>query len=67
MFFIRALVRLGEHDLSTDTETQHVDIGVARSIQYPSYDKKDGHSDLAILVLDGEIAFTRKISKYLMS
>lgn len=56
--FFSASVRLGEHDLSTDTDTQHVDIPVLKVIQHPAYDKKDGHSDLAILVLAGEIPFS---------
>lgn len=57
----RNSVRLGEHDLSTDTETRHVDILVKSKIPNPHYDKKDGHSDVAVLVLEDEINFTRKI------
>jgi hypothetical protein len=53
-------VRLGEHDLSTDTETTHVDYLVTNKIAHPAYDKRDGHSDLAIIVVDSEINFTRK-------
>jgi secreted trypsin-like serine protease len=45
-------IRIGEHDLSTDAETQHIDIVVSKIITHPNYDKKDGHSDLAILVLE---------------
>lgn len=56
----RSSVRLGEHDLSTDTETKHVDLPVTSIIQHPNYDKKDGHSDLAILVLGGEVPFSRR-------
>lgn len=44
-------IRLGEHDLSTDAETKTVDIEVAQQIVHPNYDRKDGHSDMAILVL----------------
>lgn len=58
--FFRVLVRLGEHDLSTDTETNHVEIDVIRVIPHPSYDTKDGHSDLAVLVLKNQIVFTRE-------
>lgn len=57
----RASVRLGEHDLSTDTEAETVDIPVTKMIAYPKYDKKDGHSDLAILVLGEEIHFSREL------
>lgn len=55
-------MRLGEHDLSTDTETQHIDLPVTNIITHPNYDKKDGHSDLAILALGGEISFTSKLN-----
>lgn len=56
-------MRLGEHDLSTDTEANHVDIDVVRVIPHPNYDAKDGHSDLAVLVLQNEISFTSEIKK----
>lgn len=56
-------MRLGEHDLSTTTETNHVDINVAKTISHPNYDSKDGHSDLAVLVLDKDISFTCKVEK----
>lgn len=56
----RSSVRVGEHDLSTDAEAQHVDLPVTNIIQYPGYDKKDGTGDLAILVLGEDIVFTRK-------
>lgn len=51
-------VRLGEHDLSTNDETQHVDVDVVKAAAFPNYDKKDGHSDLAILTLANDVRFT---------
>lgn len=54
----RFSVRVGEYDLSTDGETQHVDITVKSKVPHPAYDKRDGHSDLAILALEDEINFT---------
>lgn len=56
-----ALVRLGEHDTETDTETQHIEINVISMVKHPKYDKKDGHSDLAILTLERDIPFTSKL------
>ncbi|XP_070505081.1 venom protease-like [Chironomus tepperi] len=56
------VARLGEHDLNDDTEAQHVDIGIKEKIVHPSYDKKDGHSDLAILVLENDIPFSTQIT-----
>lgn len=60
VYYPRSSVRVGEHDLSTDAEAQHVDIPVTNIIQYPNYDKKDGTGDLAILVLGEDIVFSRK-------
>lgn len=54
-------VRLGEHNLDTDAEAQHIDIAVIKVIRHPKYDKKDGHTDLAILVVDQDISFSRSI------
>ncbi|XP_073840716.1 venom protease-like [Musca autumnalis] len=54
-------VRLGEHDLTTDSEAQHVDINVVRSVKHPKYLKRTGHSDIAILYLEHNVAFTKSI------
>lgn len=53
-----AAVRLGEHDTSIDTETKHIEIDVIKIVKHPKYDKKHGHSDLAVLTLDKDIPFT---------
>ncbi|XP_017127931.1 venom serine protease Bi-VSP isoform X1 [Drosophila elegans] len=55
-------VRLGEHDLSTNTETPHVDIKIARYVAHPEYNRKNGRSDMAILYLERNVEFTSKIS-----
>lgn len=58
------LVRLGEHDTDTDLETRHIEINVVKTVKHPKYDKKDGHSDLAILTLERDIPFSSKWSFY---
>ncbi|XP_033157018.1 venom serine protease Bi-VSP-like isoform X1 [Drosophila mauritiana] len=55
-------VRLGEHDLSTDTETAHVDINIARYVSHPDYNRRNGRSDMAILYLERNVEFTSKIA-----
>ncbi|XP_001353033.3 venom serine protease Bi-VSP isoform X1 [Drosophila pseudoobscura] len=55
-------VRLGEHDLSTDTETRHVDINVIRYVSHPEYNRQNGRSDIAILYLERNVQFTDKIT-----
>ncbi|XP_059611209.1 transmembrane protease serine 9-like [Phlebotomus argentipes] len=57
-----AQVRVGEHDLDTDTETQHLDVPVDRAIAHPEYDKEDGHSDIAIVLLKELIPFSLRIN-----
>ncbi|XP_073840712.1 venom serine protease Bi-VSP-like [Musca autumnalis] len=59
-------VRLGEHDLTTDTEARHVDINVVRSEKHPNYNTQNGHSDLAILYLERNVDFTEFISPICM-
>ncbi|XP_052865804.1 venom serine protease Bi-VSP-like isoform X1 [Anopheles cruzii] len=54
-------VRLGEYDTSTDAETNHVDVPVTRYETHPSYDKKDGHTDLAVLFMASEVQFSDAI------
>uniref|UniRef100_A0A1I8NFA1 CLIP domain-containing serine protease n=1 Tax=Musca domestica TaxID=7370 RepID=A0A1I8NFA1_MUSDO len=59
-------VRLGEHDLSTETEARTVDINVVRSEKHPEYNARNGHSDLAILYLERNVEFTEFISPICM-
>lgn len=61
IYFSRSVARLGEHDLSTDSETNHIDIPIQKYITHPNYDKRDGHSDISILLLESEVGFTKRI------
>uniref|UniRef100_A0A182HTN0 Uncharacterized protein n=1 Tax=Anopheles arabiensis TaxID=7173 RepID=A0A182HTN0_ANOAR len=58
---VESSVRLGEHDTSTDAETKHIDVPVVRYESHPSYDKKDGHTDLAVLYMEFEVQFSDAI------
>lgn len=55
-------VRLGEHDLSTDTETNHVDVNVAKYVAHPAYNRRNGRSDIAILYLERNVDFGKTIA-----
>lgn len=55
-------VRLGEHDLNSNTEANHVDINVIKNVRHPKYDKRDGHSDIALLYLEREVQFSVAIT-----
>ncbi|XP_037827472.1 LOW QUALITY PROTEIN: venom protease-like [Lucilia sericata] len=61
-----SFVRLGELDLTTDTEGRHVDIRVVRSEKHPDYSPQSGHSDIAILYLEHNVEFTELISPICM-
>ncbi|XP_060654536.1 venom protease-like [Drosophila nasuta] len=53
-----SFVRLGEHDLSTDTDTSHMDINIVKKVSHSNYNKTDGHSDIAMLYLERNVEFT---------
>ncbi|XP_037939599.1 venom protease-like isoform X2 [Teleopsis dalmanni] len=57
-----SFVRLGEHDLSTDTETKHVDIPIVKQVVNTDYNKRNGHSDIALLYLERNVEFNDFIS-----
>ncbi|XP_030380378.1 uncharacterized protein LOC115628430 [Scaptodrosophila lebanonensis] len=59
-------VRLGEHDLGTDTEARHVDINVARYESHPEYNRRNGRSDIALLYLERNVEFTDSIAPICM-
>uniref|UniRef100_A0A0A1WQS9 CLIP domain-containing serine protease n=1 Tax=Zeugodacus cucurbitae TaxID=28588 RepID=A0A0A1WQS9_ZEUCU len=53
-----SFVRLGEHDLSTETETKHVDIDVVKSVRHPNFGAQDRRYDIAVLYLEKNVEFT---------
>ncbi|XP_030560691.1 venom serine protease Bi-VSP [Drosophila novamexicana] len=54
-------VRLGEHDLTTDTEARHVDVPIAKYVSNPQYNSRIGRGDMAILYLERNVEFTDTI------
>ncbi|XP_037906653.1 uncharacterized protein LOC119648848 isoform X3 [Hermetia illucens] len=54
-------VRLGEHDLRDDGETQHVDIPIAEKVQHPGFNPDTIHFDVAVISLTSDVAFTDTI------
>lgn len=51
-------MRLGEHDLSSESDTYTVEVPVVKVAKYPQYTTKDGHNDLAILYLERDVDFS---------
>ncbi|KAM7356970.1 venom serine protease Bi-VSP-like [Cochliomyia hominivorax] len=60
-----SFVRLGEFDLSIESETRYVDINVLKHAKHPLYGK-NRRSDLAILLLDRSVQFNEFISPICM-
>ncbi|XP_034481203.1 venom protease-like [Drosophila innubila] len=50
-----AFARLGEHDVTTDTEAVHVDIPIFKAVIYPQYNSRNKRGDIAILVLERNV------------
>ncbi|XP_063697625.1 clotting factor G beta subunit [Culicoides brevitarsis] len=57
----RLTVRLGEHNIHTTTETQHVERRVKRLVRHRGFDMRTLYNDIAILTLDQPVQFTSKI------
>ncbi|XP_055840657.1 uncharacterized protein LOC129908281 [Episyrphus balteatus] len=55
-------VRLGEHDLNSETEANHVDIPVVKRLRHPNYVPAYGHNDIAMLYLGQTVQFSENIS-----
>ncbi|XP_017489310.1 PREDICTED: venom protease-like, partial [Rhagoletis zephyria] len=53
-----SFVRLGEYDLSTERETQHLDIDVVKSVRHPNFGGRDRRYDIAVLYLEKNVDFT---------
>ncbi|XP_075163211.1 ovochymase-like [Haematobia irritans] len=60
-----SFVRLGEFDLSTESETTHKDINIIKHAKHPDFGKNQ-RSDLAILLLETVVQFTDLIAPICM-
>ncbi|XP_037940009.1 venom protease-like [Teleopsis dalmanni] len=53
-----SFVRLGEHDLSTQSETKHLDVDVDKVVGHPNFTRNDFRFDIAVLLLVKNVDFT---------
>lgn len=56
----RSFVRLGEHDLSTDTDGEVQNVKVIKTQPHENYNKRDGTNDIAILYLEHDVNLSSK-------
>nr|XP_023020913.1 proclotting enzyme [Leptinotarsa decemlineata] len=57
----RLTVRLGDHNIKTNSETRHVEKRVKRVVRHRGFDSRTLYNDIAILTLDSPIEFTQQI------
>lgn len=59
---ISSFVRLGEHDLSSTSDANHIDIKISGFKRHEKYEPKTKLRDIAILTLEKDIEFTDTIA-----
>ncbi|XP_026492652.2 proclotting enzyme-like isoform X3 [Vanessa tameamea] len=57
----RLTARLGDHNIRTSTETQHVERKIKRVVRHRGFDMRTLYNDVAILTLDQPVTFTKHI------
>ncbi|KAL4702949.1 hypothetical protein ACJJTC_008727 [Scirpophaga incertulas] len=57
----RLTARLGDHNIRTNTETQHVERKIKRVVRHRGFDMRTLYNDIAILTLDQPVKFTKNI------
>ncbi|KAH0819332.1 hypothetical protein MTP99_019164 [Tenebrio molitor] len=57
----RLTVRLGDHNIKTNTEIRHVEKRVKRIVRHRGFDPRTLYHDIAILTLDSPVQFTQQI------
>ncbi|XP_073994864.1 trypsin-like isoform X2 [Rhodnius prolixus] len=57
----RLTVRLGDHNIKSNTETKHVEKKVKRVVRHRGFDSRTLYNDIAILTLDTPISYTKNI------
>lgn len=53
-------MRLGEHDLSIETDGEIQNVKVIKSQSHENYNKRDGTNDIAILYLERDVNLSSK-------
>lgn len=57
----RLTVRLGEHNIRSNTEVKHVERKVKRVVRHRGFDSRTLYNDIAILTLDQKVPFSKAI------
>ncbi|XP_026731419.1 transmembrane protease serine 9-like isoform X1 [Trichoplusia ni] len=57
----RLTARLGDYNIRTNTETQHVERKIKRVVRHRGFDMRTLYNDVAVLTLDQPVSFTNNI------
>ncbi|XP_022117558.1 proclotting enzyme [Pieris rapae] len=57
----RLTARLGDYNIRTNTETQHIERKIKRVVRHRGFDMRTLYNDVAILTLDQPVTFTKSV------
>lgn len=55
------IVRLGEHDTTTEEDGKHIDVPIARAEKHANYTILTRINDIAVILLAQDVEFTGKL------
>lgn len=57
----RLTVRLGDHNIKSDTEVKHVERRIKRVVRHRGFDSRTLYNDVAVLTMDSPVSFTHSV------
>lgn len=54
-------VRLGDHNIKSNTEVKHVEKRIKRLVRHRGFDSRTLYNDIAVLSMDSPVAFSRTV------
>lgn len=54
-------VRLGDHNIKSDTEVKHVERRIKRVVRHRGFDSRTLYNDVAVLTMDSPVAFSHSV------
>ncbi|XP_077296223.1 CLIP and Tryp_SPc domain-containing lethal (2) k05911 isoform X2 [Arctopsyche grandis] len=57
----RLTVRLGDHNIKTNTEVMHIEKRAKRVVRHRNFDMRTLYYDVAVITMDSPVAFTKRI------
>lgn len=54
-------VRLGDHNIKSNTEVKHVERRIKRLVRHRGFDSRTLYNDIAVLTMDSPVPFSRNV------